>query len=44
MKEVGLSFCPVDAHPLVKEIAMVVLKTKGGDGVILEMMERLKEY
>ncbi len=42
MKEVGLSFCSADAHPQIQKIAMVILKTKGGDGVILEMLERLK--
>ena len=42
MKAVGLSFCPADAHPLVKEIAMVVLKTKGGDGVLLEFLDCLE--
>lgn len=35
----GLSFCPDDAHPMVKELATVKLSTKGGHGVIREILE-----
>ena len=35
----GLSFCPKDAHHLIKELANVTLSTNGGDGVIREIVE-----
>ena len=34
-----LTFCPSDSHEAVKNIAKVVLKTKGGEGVIREILE-----
>ena len=30
----GFSVCPADSHPKIKELADIILKTKGGDGVI----------
>lgn len=34
-----ISFCPMDAHPLVKSKATVTLSTRGGDGVLREILE-----
>ena len=34
-----LTFCPSDSHHQVKRIAKVVLKTKGGEGVVREILE-----
>ena len=31
--------CPSDSHPLIKRIATNILKTKGGDGVVRELIE-----
>ena len=41
MKYVGVSAAPVDAHPSILRIATVVLKKRGGDGVIRELADRL---
>ena len=35
----GISFCPSDAHPMVKNLATVQLSTKGGHGVLREILE-----
>lgn len=37
----GLSIAPSDAHPIIKEIADVVLLQKGGDGFVREFVESL---
>jgi N-acylneuraminate cytidylyltransferase len=34
-----LSFCPSDSHKLVKKAAKIILKTKGGNGVMREILE-----
>lgn len=39
MKIVGYSCCPADAMPQVKSIAKYITKTKGGEGVIREVVE-----
>ena len=39
MKIVGFTFCPSDAHDSIQLISNYVLKTKGGDGVIRELLE-----
>ena len=31
--------CPADSHPKIKEIADIVLKTRGGRGVVREIVE-----
>jgi 3-deoxy-D-manno-octulosonate 8-phosphate phosphatase (KDO 8-P phosphatase) len=41
MKKVGFSVAPSDAHPLVRNIASVVLPEKGGDGFIRSFVEHL---
>ena len=39
MKSVGLGVAPADAHPVVKRIANIVLKSTGGSGVIRELAD-----
>jgi 3-deoxy-D-manno-octulosonate 8-phosphate phosphatase (KDO 8-P phosphatase) len=41
MRRAGFSCAPADAHPLIKEIASVVLESKGGEGFVREFVERL---
>jgi len=41
MELVGHSFCPADAHECIKSISDNILKTKGGNGVIRELMDIL---
>ena len=35
----GYTFCPADAHESIKTIANYTLKTRGGDGVIRELLD-----
>ena len=35
----GVTFCPSDAHESIKAISDYVLKTKGGQGVIRELLD-----
>ena len=39
----GFSFCPADAHETIKEISDHVFKRNGGDGVIRELLDLIKE-
>ena len=39
MKLVGYSFCPTDSHEIIKKISNQVMKTKGGHGVIRELLD-----
>ena len=39
MKISGITFCPSDAHESIKAISDYVLKTKGGQGVIRELLD-----
>ena len=41
MSECGKSFCPSDSHYLVKKKADKVLKTKGGEAVVREVVETI---
>ena len=41
MKLVKYSACPSNAIPEVKEVASMQLKTRGGDGCIWELLERI---
>lgn len=41
MKLVGMSACPADSHEEIKKISKYVLKTKGGEGVISELTEKI---
>jgi len=36
----GLTFCPSDSHKLVKEKAQTVLKVKGGDEIMRNILEK----
>ena len=35
----GFTACPANSHPRIKKISNIILKTKGGDGVIRDLME-----
>lgn len=41
MDRAGFSVAPRDAHPLVKQVASIVLNRAGGDGFVREFVERL---
>ena len=41
MKLCGFSVCPADSHPKIKELSDIILKTKGGDGVIRDLLENV---
>lgn len=41
VKMVGLGCCPADAMPEIKDVADFVAKTKGGEGVIREVVEKI---
>jgi len=43
MEIVGFMFCPADAHESIKAIADYILKTKGGNGVIRELLDFIIE-
>lgn len=40
MKACANSACPSDSHPLIIRISSVLLDSKGGDGVIRELLEK----
>jgi len=39
MEIVGVTFCPSDAHESIQSIANYILKTKGGNGVVRELLD-----
>ena len=39
MQLCGYSVCPADSHERIKSLANVVLNTKGGSGVVRELLE-----
>jgi len=39
MQLCGYKACPIDSHKAIKSIATIVLKTKGGKGVVRELLE-----
>jgi len=39
MRLCRITVCPADSHPKIKEISSLVLKTKGGSGVVRELLE-----
>ena len=43
MEIAGFSFCPKDSHESIKEIADHILPRNGGDGVIRELLDLIKE-
>ena len=43
MKITRIKFCPADAHESIKVIADYILRTKGGDGVVRELLDLIIE-
>jgi 3-deoxy-D-manno-octulosonate 8-phosphate phosphatase (KDO 8-P phosphatase) len=43
MQEAGFSFCPADAHSSIQETSDIVLETRGGHGVIREILDLIIE-
>ena len=43
MEIVGNTFCPIDAHESIKSISDYILKTKGGQGVVRELLDLIKK-
>lgn len=43
MKYVGWPIAPADAHKDIRKIAKITLSTKGGYGVVRELLDRLSE-
>ncbi len=41
MQACGYSACPKDSHPRIKNIAKYILDTRGGEGVVRELLEDL---
>ena len=39
MQLCGYTACPADSHPRIKSISSVILNTKGGDGIVRELLE-----
>jgi 3-deoxy-D-manno-octulosonate 8-phosphate phosphatase (KDO 8-P phosphatase) len=39
MKICGYTACPIDSHPKIKEVSKHVLTSKGGTGVVRELLE-----
>ena len=39
MRISGFSVCPADSHPEIKKISNFILKTKGGKGIVRELLE-----
>jgi YrbI family 3-deoxy-D-manno-octulosonate 8-phosphate phosphatase len=41
MKICGYSACPIDSHKKIKELSNIVLNTRGGEGVVRELLEEV---
>jgi 3-deoxy-D-manno-octulosonate 8-phosphate phosphatase (KDO 8-P phosphatase) len=41
MESCGFSACPIDSHIKIKEISNIILKTRGGEGVVRELLENV---
>ena len=41
MKICGYSACPLDSHIKIKELSSIVLKSRGGEGVVRELLEEI---
>ena len=39
MQLCGYTACPIDSHIIIKQLATYTLKTKGGEGVVRELLE-----
>jgi YrbI family 3-deoxy-D-manno-octulosonate 8-phosphate phosphatase len=44
MKIVGFPVAPADAHPEVRAVAKLVTKSKGGEGVVKELVDHIVIY
>ena len=40
---VGITYCPLDAHKSIQDISDNILQTKGGDGVIRELLDLINK-
>ena len=43
MKLVGTAFCPSDAHQEIKNISHHILESKGGEGVVRELLDLIRK-
>ena len=43
MESVGWPVCPKDAHKTIKNISKFILSNKGGEGVVRELLDLIKE-
>ena len=43
MKLVGTAFCPRDAHQEIKNISHHILESKGGEGVVRELLDLMRK-
>jgi YrbI family 3-deoxy-D-manno-octulosonate 8-phosphate phosphatase len=41
MKDCSCSACPLDSHPFIREIADFTLTSRGGEGVVRELLEEV---
>ena len=41
MKLCGFSVCPQDSHPRIKELSDVILSSRGGGGIVRELVENV---
>ena len=41
MQQCGLTVCPADSHPKIKELAAIKLNTLGGEGIVRELLEEV---
>ena len=41
MKICGYTACPIDSHIKIKELSNIVLNTRGGEGVVRELLEEI---
>jgi len=41
MQQCGITACPVDSHPKIKQLAAINLKTLGGQGIVRELLENV---
>jgi len=44
MLQCGYTACPSDSHARIKKIAKVTLATKGGDGIVRELLEEIMKF
>jgi 3-deoxy-D-manno-octulosonate 8-phosphate phosphatase (KDO 8-P phosphatase) len=44
MEIAGITFCPTDAHESILSISDYTFKTKGGEGVIRELLDYLNKH